>query len=170
MKILVTGGPVHAKIDAVKFVTNRFKGGLTAKLADELREQGVQVTYLCSKGAKEPRSPGLPMDAPGWDSKVEVVYHDDFHDYRQKVKEMAPDFDAVVLGAAVANLIPTGYYDTDDEAWTKAQDEDRRGCALGAFTPMPLEGKFPSPTMSQGTVSRWSGRLPLASSTRSAPT
>ena len=32
MRILITGGPVHAKLDAVKIITNTFKGGLMAEL------------------------------------------------------------------------------------------------------------------------------------------
>ena len=35
-KILVTGGPVHAYLDDVKIITNRFKGGLMARLAEHL--------------------------------------------------------------------------------------------------------------------------------------
>lgn len=124
MKILVTGGPVHAKLDAVKFVTNRFKGGLMAKLADELTDETteVTVTYLCSKDSRLP------------DNNCQIVYHDGFHDYRKKVMEMAPDFDAIVLGAAVANLIPVRYFNS----------YQRKHVVLGDQTPLPLEGKFPS--------------------------
>ena len=36
-----------------------------------------------------------------------VLYHDGFHDYMKQVLEMAPTVpNAVILGAAVANLIP----------------------------------------------------------------
>ena len=44
-KILVTGGPVHAHLDSVKIITNRFKGGLMAELADNLSGL-TEVTYL----------------------------------------------------------------------------------------------------------------------------
>ena len=40
MKILITGGPVHAKLDAVKIITNTFKGGLMAELGKVLRLHG----------------------------------------------------------------------------------------------------------------------------------
>jgi hypothetical protein len=122
MKILVTGGSVHAKIDAVKFVTNRFKGGLMASLATSLSSAKVQVTYLCSRDSK------LPDAAPKQSGKsVDIVYHDGFQDYRAKVMEMAPEFDAVVLGAAVANLIPV-----------RLMQEGKPSIEL------PLTGKFPS--------------------------
>jgi hypothetical protein len=129
---LVTGGPVHAKIDAVKFVTNHFKGGLMAKLVDELREQGAEVVYLCSKDAKKPRSTKIKLNDPNPQETQGIVVHDGFHDYRAKVKEMAPDFDVIILGAAVANLIPTGF---------SSAKHSKNACSC---VPLPLEGKFPS--------------------------
>lgn len=117
-KILVSGGPVHAYLDAVKLITNRFKGGLMAKLASDLVLKGstldddVYVTYLCTKDSKLPGPPPLLFES----GRIKVVYHDGFEDYRDKVLELAPEMDAVILGAAVANLIPLN----------------------------PLKGKFPS--------------------------
>lgn len=131
MRILVTGGPVHAKLDAVKFVTNRFKGGLMAKLADELGKQNAQVTYLCAKGSREPE---LSFAGGENGTYPVVVHHDGFHDYRAKVMELAPEFDAIVLGAAVANLIPVCYY----EHYAAVNDR------FEGRVEMPLEGKFPS--------------------------
>ena len=122
-KILVTGGPVHAHIDAVKIVTNDFKGGRMAALADSLFEISrgdfsygtpkAEIIYLCKKGSAEPHS-----------EKITVLYHNGYDDYRDKILELAPDMDAVILGAAVANLIPEN----------------------------PWEGKFPSHNYSEGEV------------------
>ncbi|MBE3084619.1 MAG: hypothetical protein IMZ64_00195 [Bacteroidetes bacterium] len=95
--ILITGGPVHAHLDSVKIITNNFKGGLIAELAHDLSMNGeIQVTYLCSKASK----------LPAKSSHLKVVYHEGFDDYLARVLEMAPKMDAVILGAAVANLIP----------------------------------------------------------------
>lgn len=124
MKILITGGPVYGKIDPVKLVTNRFKGGLMAQLADELAPH-AEVHFLCAKGGALPKDEG-----------VIPHFHDGFHDYRDKVFEMAPDMDVIVLGAAVANLLPVRYFG-------KSVSGDV--CASG-FEPvaMPLPDKFPS--------------------------
>lgn len=118
MKILITGGAVHAKLDAVKIITNKFKGGMMVELAQRLAKTGNDVTYLCAKGSKEPRAVscacGKCLDAGPWCGPVDivdVVYHDGFHDYRAKVLGMAKDFDCVILGAAVANLIPAPAWD-----------------------------------------------------------
>ena len=101
--ILVTGGPVHAYLDAVKIITNRFKGGLMSDLAEDLLEFDTRIVYLCA--------PGGMSKTPRKHERIEVVYHDGFGDYRQKVAELAPKMDAVILGAAVANLIPAAKID-----------------------------------------------------------
>ncbi|MBI4992292.1 MAG: hypothetical protein HZB99_03670 [Candidatus Harrisonbacteria bacterium] len=96
--ILITAGPVHAHLDAVKIITNRFRGGLIAELADQLLLKDAKVSYVCAShlGIKKPFSkPNL------------LIYeHSGIADYRRIVLELAPKMDAVVLGAAVANLIP----------------------------------------------------------------
>lgn len=95
-KILITGGPVYAYLDDVKIITNKFKGGLMSKLAEGLSfKYPASVTYLCAKDVKCEGNP-----------QMQVVYHDGFDDYMAKVLELAPRMDAVILGAAVANLIP----------------------------------------------------------------
>jgi len=95
MRILVTGGPVHAHLDPVKIITNRFRGGLMAELAEELSYH-AEVTYLTAKGA----------ELPTGSVDLRIITHRGIHDYLDLVTKMAKDFDAVVLGAAVANLIP----------------------------------------------------------------
>jgi hypothetical protein len=97
-KILVTGGPVHAYLDAVKIITNKFKGGLMNRLAGDLSTPGNHVILLHSCHHKQ--------DALCAGGPLEYVAHDGFTDYREKVLRLAPTMDAVVLGAAVANLIP----------------------------------------------------------------
>ncbi len=96
--ILITGGPVHARLDAVKVITNRFKGGLMCDLAEKLASYDTQVTYLCA--------PKVGAQIPKTHHGIEVVTHTGFDDYHNKVLELAPRMDAVILGAAVANLIP----------------------------------------------------------------
>ena len=126
MRILVTGGPVHAHLDAVKVITNRFKGSRMLELAAELWYRDVEITYLKSDIVPLPALPGsgsppiVPKDGNGF----QVVTHSGFEDYRSKVLDMAPNFNAVILGAAVANLIPLH----------------------------PLEGKFPSHDYAPGDV------------------
>lgn len=114
-RILITGGPVHAYIDAVKLVTNRFKGGRMAQMANDFAERyACHVTYLCSRDSRHPQ----PHPC------ITVAYHDGFDDYRDKVKALAPQHTDVLLGAAVANLIPAN----------------------------PIKGKFPSHYYKPGDI------------------
>lgn len=97
-KILVTGGPVHAYLDAVKIITNRFKGGLMCQLAEALAGYDAAITYLCS--------PAVGALMPKQSDRIKVVTHNGYDDYHRKVLELSVSMDSVVLGAAVANLIP----------------------------------------------------------------
>jgi hypothetical protein len=119
--ILITGGPVHAYLDDVKIITNRFKGGLMAKLAGEFvdmaenlsdavkvsrgdKKADVHITYLCSKSSQQPMwSEFLGGE---FTDHLTCIHHNGIDDYMRLVCELAPEMDAVVLGAAVANLIP----------------------------------------------------------------
>jgi len=111
--ILISGGPVHAFIDDVKIITNRFRGGLMADLATQFvkyseqdmeEKDRIHITYLCSKDSKHPWNDEMI----GGESTpyCTVVHHDGIDDYMEKVVKLSPHMDAVVLGAAVANLIP----------------------------------------------------------------
>src|SRR3989344_6183826 len=115
-KILVTGGPVHAYLDSVKIITNRFKGGLMAELVDNLSGL-VEVTYLspAKLGSVPPKNQF---------NNINLIEHAGFEDYMRIVLEIAPQMDAVILGAAVVNLIPT----------------------------KPFKGKFPSHNYKPGDV------------------
>jgi hypothetical protein len=70
-----------------------------AELADRFKFQpdnaDIEITYLTSKGSKIPCA-----------NNPTILYHNGFDDYMKQVVELAPKYDAVILGAAVANLIP----------------------------------------------------------------
>lgn len=120
-KILITGGPVHAFLDDVKIITNRFRGRLMAKLAGEFvdmaenlhaevkvsrgdKKADVHITYLCSKSSQQP--PWSEFLGGEDTDYLTCVHHNGIDDYMEKVLALAPIMDAIVLGAAVANLIP----------------------------------------------------------------
>jgi len=115
-KILVSGGPVHAKLDAVKIVTNQFRGTRMAALAKALETYNHEVTYLTSKHTIPPHKLRVPVST-----------HDGFVDYMERIEMLAPKYDMLVLGAAVANLVP------EPKAWT-------------------LDEKFPSHAYKEGDL------------------
>jgi hypothetical protein len=67
------------------------------QLAEALAAYDVEVTYLCA--------PAVGAQVPTH-NKIQVMTHKGFEDYHRKVVELAPSMNGVVLGAAVANLIP----------------------------------------------------------------
>ena len=132
-KILVTGGPVGAKLDPIKIITNRFKGGRMAQLAAELSKE-ADVIFLCTKDTVHPSEYCSSV------FNTTVVYHNGFHDYMKKVCEISQKVDAVILGAAVANMIPVKLY--TQSMGLPGIDKDTH--QISAPVPLPLEDKFPS--------------------------
>ena len=45
-KVLISVGPIPARLDSVKFITNRFKGGLAFKTAYHLLNKGYDTTII----------------------------------------------------------------------------------------------------------------------------
>ena len=118
-RILVTAGPVHAKLDAVKIVTNRFKGGRMAALASALAYRRHSVTCLTSRHV-------IPLNKVRH-ATLALATHDGFNDYMEKVERFAPEVDMAVLGAAVANLIPEPPWGADQKFPSHDYQEGDRG-------------------------------------------
>lgn len=103
-KVVISCGPIPARLDSVKFVTNRFKGGLAFKTAARLIKQGFDVTIV----------KWVHTELPGWlqygEYSVEntkIVSVTDVFAYYDWFKEYAKDYDAFIMAAAVANLTPS---------------------------------------------------------------
>jgi len=94
-KILVTGGPTPGKIDDIRRITNIFTGKLAVKIAKEAYLRGADVKLLLGKTS---------ISVPSY---LNVVYHEDYHDYRSNVfKELEKGYDIGIFSAAVADYIP----------------------------------------------------------------
>ena len=115
-KVVISCGPIPARLDSVKFITNRFKGGLAFKTAEHLISQKkYDVTIVKWKHTPLPDSPW--PSKPFWQQDgVHVVDVEDVFDYYNWFSVSAVKYDAFVMAAAVANLTPSN----------------------------PFEGKFPS--------------------------
>jgi|GEM_PF-1253105 len=107
-KILVTGGPVHASLDSVKIVTNRFKGGRMIALAEELGKRGHDVVYLTARHLVKKST------TAAW-KHMKWCGHNGFYDYIDLVLKCASESDMTILGAAVANLIPVPSWPLDQK-------------------------------------------------------
>jgi len=98
-KLIITLGQIPAKLDAVKYISNRFIGTSIIELANELSDTYdiVLVKWRHNK-----------LDT----SAFETIEVDEVMDYYNKIKQMVSSrqYHGVILGAAVANLMPIRSY------------------------------------------------------------
>lgn len=102
-RVLVTCGPIPARVDSVKYLTNMFKGGLAFKTAAWLSgNKDFEVSVLCWKYTKIPDN--MPQEI-----RVDTV--NDVFEYYDWITANAGNFDAFIMAAAVANLTPVHPYE-----------------------------------------------------------
>lgn len=93
--LLITAGPTHEPIDAVRYIGNRSSGRVGMALAEEAARRGWTVTLLLGPNALTPP-----------DSRVRVVRFRTAEDLRGLLRTHAPDTDVLVMAAAVADYRP----------------------------------------------------------------
>lgn len=102
-KVVISAGPIPARLDPVKFITNKFKGGLALKTAQYLASQpDFDVTLVMWSGADKSRVP---------EGLKELAVVDDVFEYYDWFVANARSYHAFVMAAAVANLTPVKPYD-----------------------------------------------------------
>ncbi|MCM1296529.1 MAG: phosphopantothenoylcysteine decarboxylase, partial [Muribaculaceae bacterium] len=106
-KVAISVGPIPARLDSVKFITNRFKGGLAAQTAAALAEYGHEVTVVAWAYTANTALAELENHP----NVKEIVRVKDVFDYYDWFAANAKDFDAFVMAAAVANLTPVKPYE-----------------------------------------------------------
>lgn len=108
-KVVVSCGPIPARLDSVKFLTNRFKGGLAFETARRLADDGdLEVTVVKWKHTPLPWE-GETLAMTGIHTVINVI---DVVEYAKWFEEHAAEYDAFVMAAAVANLMPSNPYET----------------------------------------------------------
>lgn len=104
-KVAISVGPIPARLDSVKFLTNKFKGGLAMKTAAYLADKGHDVTVIMST-LTEPTN-----DLRRAVGDARIVRIRDVFEYYDWFVAHARDFDAFVMAGAVANLTPVKPYE-----------------------------------------------------------
>ena len=94
--IIVTAGPTYEDLDPVRYVGNRSSGRMGLALAAEAVSRGARVVLVLGPVDLEP-----PQGA-------EVVRVRSAAEMRSAVTEHAPDADAVIMAAAVADYTVSG--------------------------------------------------------------
>lgn len=93
-RILITAGPTHEPIDAVRFIGNRSSGKLGIALAREAAARGLEVTLLLGPVCAE---------APAGPS---VFRFRTTADLEELLRAHGPRADVVIMAAAVADYRP----------------------------------------------------------------
>jgi phosphopantothenoylcysteine decarboxylase / phosphopantothenate---cysteine ligase len=95
LRVLITAGPTHEPIDAVRFLGNRSSGRLGVALSDEAARRGCSVTLLLGPTPRHPN-----------DSRVEVSRFQTSSDLELLLAEHLPRHDVLIMAAAVADYRP----------------------------------------------------------------
>lgn len=93
-RILITAGPTHEPIDAVRFIGNRSSGKLGIAFAREAAARGHDVTLLLGPVCAEPPT---GVRSPRFRTTAEL---------QALLREHAPQADTVIMAAAVADYRP----------------------------------------------------------------
>lgn len=96
LRILITAGPTHETIDAVRFIGNRSSGRLGRNLADEAAERGWDTT-LCL---------GPVMDPTTSHGRVRTLRFASCADLERLLEAEMPKADVLVMAAAVSDYRP----------------------------------------------------------------
>lgn len=95
LHLLITAGPTHEPIDAVRFLGNRSSGRLGSALADEAARRGWRVTLLLGPNAITPEHPD-----------IELVRFHSTADLQARLDAHLGECDALIMAAAVADFRP----------------------------------------------------------------
>ena len=94
-RALVTAGPTYEAIDPVRFIGNHSSGKMGFAIAEELANQGAEVTLVCG-----PNSLSLKNNSV---KRINVTSSDEM--YQQCLRHYASS-DITVMSAAVADFMP----------------------------------------------------------------
>ena len=97
-RVLISAGPTHEPIDAVRYLANRSSGRMGLALADTAVRRRLPTTLLLGP---------TPLDPPDH-SDLQVRRFQTTAELREQLGELWPSHDVLFMAAAVADYRPTG--------------------------------------------------------------
>lgn len=94
-RVLITAGPTHEPVDAVRYLANRSSGRLGLSLADQAADRGLDTRLLLGPVHSRPGHAGVDLHS----FKTTA-------DLQRLLSEHAPWADLVIMAAAVADFRP----------------------------------------------------------------
>jgi len=95
-KALVTAGPTYESIDPVRFIGNYSSGKMGFAVAEELADQGAEVTLICGPNSLSIKNNSI--------QRIDVVSSDEMYEQCMKHSKQS---DITVMSAAVADFKPS---------------------------------------------------------------
>ena len=94
-KVLITAGPTHEKIDAVRFISNRSTGKMGVALADACQDAGANVTLVLGPSKHRPLNKSVQVISI---TSASDMYNASIQHYKET--------DIAIMAAAVADYTP----------------------------------------------------------------
>ncbi|MBX3355102.1 MAG: phosphopantothenoylcysteine decarboxylase [Phycisphaeraceae bacterium] len=95
LRVLITAGPTHERIDAVRYLANRSSGRMGEALADAACEAGAEVTLLLGPTGRDPGA--------RWRNAIRFESSEDLF---RMLADAMPGHDCLIMAAAVADFRP----------------------------------------------------------------
>ena len=124
LAVVVTAGPTHEPVDAVRFIGNRSSGKMGAALAAAAAARGASVTLVAGPGTPAVAGPGVRRIDIRTAAELELALGD-----------LAPGADVVVMAAAVADFRPREI--APGKLGRRQSGGDAGGDLTLALTPVP---------------------------------
>ncbi len=105
-RVVVSAGPTREPVDDVRFLGNRSSGKMGAALAASAAARGAEVTLLAGPGTPSVQSGGSGVGRGLGRGSIARIDVETAADLERALASAAPDADAVVMAAAVADFRP----------------------------------------------------------------
>ena len=106
-RVLVTAGPTHEPIDAVRYIANRSSGRMGIAVAEASIDRGWPTTLLLGPTPLEPRPSAPAPPEPQGHSGPALQRFRTTDELRTLLLEHWPGHDTLIMAAAVADYRPT---------------------------------------------------------------
>jgi phosphopantothenoylcysteine decarboxylase/phosphopantothenate--cysteine ligase len=111
MRLLITAGPTHEPIDAVRFIGNRSSGRVGTALAETAADKGWDVRLLMGPYAMVPEH-----------GKIDITRFQSTADLEELLEKHLPWCDMLIMAAAVSDFTPVVPEDCQETKWRRGDD------------------------------------------------
>ncbi len=151
-RVLVTAGPTHEPIDAVRYIGNRSSGRMGVAIAQSLAKAGASVRLLLGPGVRAP-------DDPGFKSNLEVEHFTTAASLGALLERHQTWADMIVMAAAVADFSPRVSAEDLRGKWKRERSQATSQGTLGAGSGSITLELIPTPDLLAACAARRSAAM-----------